>query len=162
MPRYDVRLYDTLAAKLAAGVKVRIVVSDPANRGLVGSGGYSQIKSLNEVSDTLLNHLTALTGSSQSAHAAMCQNLQLASFRAAATPTWADGHPYALHHKLVSVDGSAFYLGSKNLYPAFLQDFGYIVEDQSAARQLDADLLTPQWQYSQATATFDYARGICG
>ncbi|MDH6143424.1 MULTISPECIES: phospholipase D-like domain-containing protein [Kitasatospora] len=162
MPRYDVALYDTLAAKLAAGVKVRIVVSDPANRGLVGSGGYSQIKSLNEVSDTLLNHLAALTGSSQSAHTAMCQNLQLATFRAAATPTWADGHPYALHHKLVSVDGSAFYTGSKNLYPAYLQDFGYIVEDPTAASQLDANLLTPEWQYSQAAATFDYTRGVCG
>ncbi|MER7757373.1 phospholipase D-like domain-containing protein [Kitasatospora sp. NPDC097643] len=162
MPRYDVKLYDTLAAKLAAGVKVRIVVSDPANRGTVGSGGYSQIKSLNEVSDTLLNHLTTLTGDSRSAHTAMCQNLQLASFRAASTPTWADGHPYALHHKLVSVDGSAFFIGSKNLYPAYLQDFGYIVEDSNAAQQLDANLLAPQWQYSQAAATFDYARGICG
>ena len=34
-------------------MKVRIVVSDPANRGTIGSGGYSQIKSLNEVSDVL-------------------------------------------------------------------------------------------------------------
>ncbi|GAA1993270.1 phospholipase D-like domain-containing protein [Kitasatospora viridis] len=162
MPRYDVRLYDTLAAKLAAGVKVRIVVSDPANRGAVGSGGYSQIKSLDEVSGTLLNHLIALTGSAGAAHSAMCQNLQLAPFRAAAAPTWADGHPYALHHKLVSVDGSAFFIGSKNLYPAYLQDFGYIVEDPTAAGQLDADLLAPQWQYSQAAATFDYTRGLCG
>ncbi|KJS53962.1 phospholipase [Streptomyces rubellomurinus subsp. indigoferus] len=162
MPRYDVKLYDTLAAKLAAGVKVRIVVSDPANRGRVGSGGYSQIKSLNEVSDALLNHLTTLTGSSGSARTAMCQNLQLASFRAAPTPTWADGHPYALHHKLVSVDGSAFFIGSKNLYPAYLQDFGYVVEDAKAAEQLNTGLLAPQWQYSQATATYDYARGICG
>ncbi|WP_157535777.1 phospholipase D-like domain-containing protein [Kitasatospora mediocidica] len=161
LPRYDVRLYDTLAAKLAAGVKVRITVSDPANRGLVGSGGYSQMKSLSEVSDTLRNRLTALTGDPASAQTAMCQNLQLASFRAAAGSTWADGHPFALHHKLVSVDGSAFYVGSKNLYPAWLQDFGYIVEDPQAAAQLDAGLLAPEWQYSQAAATFDYTRGLC-
>ncbi|MDH6133376.1 phosphatidylserine/phosphatidylglycerophosphate/cardiolipin synthase-like enzyme [Kitasatospora sp. MAA4] len=161
LPRYDVRLYDTLAAKLAAGVKVRITVSDPANRGAVGSGGYSQIKSLSEVSDALRSRLTALTGNPVSAQAAMCQNLQLASFRAADGSSWADGHPFALHHKLVSVDGSAFYIGSKNLYPAWLQDFGYIVEDPQAAAQLDANLLAPEWQYSQAAATFDYARGIC-
>lgn len=161
LPRYDVRLYDTLAAKLAAGVKVRIVVSDPANRGAVGSGGYSQIKSLAEVSDTLQARLAKLTGNAAQAKATMCGSLQLASFRAAPSATWADGHPYALHHKLVAVDGSTFFIGSKNLYPAWLEDFGYIVEDPTAAARLDTDLLTPEWQYSQATATVDYSRGIC-
>ncbi|MEV0536634.1 phospholipase [Kitasatospora sp. NPDC050463] len=161
LPRYDARLYDLLAAKLAAGVKVRIVVSDPANRGAVGSGGYSQIKSLSEVSDVLRARLTALTGDRTKAGAALCGNLQLASFRAAPTATWADGHPYALHHKLVAVDGSAFYIGSKNLYPAWLQDFGYLVEDKGAAAQLDRDLLAPQWTYSQAAATVDWTSGLC-
>ncbi|MFF0416189.1 phospholipase [Kitasatospora sp. NPDC004745] len=161
LPRYDSRLYETLAAKLAAGVKVRIVVSDPANRGTVGSGGYSQIKSLNEISDVLKARLTALTGDRTKAGAALCSNLQLATFRAAPSATWADGHPYALHHKLVAVDGSAFYIGSKNLYPAWLQDFGYVVEDGTAAAQLDRDLLTPEWRYSQATATVDWATGRC-
>ncbi|MEV7602138.1 phospholipase D-like domain-containing protein [Kitasatospora sp. NPDC089797] len=161
MPRYDVRLFDQLAGKLADGVKVRIVVSDPGNRGTVGSGGYSQIRSLNEISDTLTARLTARLGDPGRARTAMCRNLQLAPFRAASAPTWADGHPYALHHKLVSVDGSAFFVGSKNLYPAWLQDFGYVVEDRAAAGQLDAQLLAPQWQYSQAAATFDYSRGLC-
>ncbi|MEV7775040.1 phospholipase D-like domain-containing protein [Kitasatospora sp. NPDC086791] len=161
LPRYDVRLFDLLAAKMAEGVKVRIVVSDPGNRGTVGSGGYSQIKSLNEISDTLVARLTARLGDPAQAEATMCRNLQLAPFRAAATPTWADGHPYALHHKLVSVDGSAFFIGSKNLYPAWLQDFGYVVEDRTAAAQLDQRLLAPQWQYSQAAATVDYSRGLC-
>ncbi|MFJ9846397.1 phospholipase D-like domain-containing protein [Kitasatospora sp. NPDC101155] len=161
MPRYDVRLFDLLAAKLADGVKVRIVVSDPGNRGAVGSGGYSQIKSLNEISDTLSARLTARLGDPAQARTAMCRNLQLAPFRAAPTSTWADGHPYALHHKLVSVDGSAFFIGSKNLYPAWLQDFGYLVENRAAATQLNDQLLAPQWQYSQAAATYDYSRGLC-
>ncbi|MGG8406910.1 phospholipase D-like domain-containing protein [Streptomyces sp. 12297] len=163
LPRYDIRVYDTLAAKLAAGVKVRIVVSDPANRGGVGSaGGYSQIKSLSEVSDTLRGRLARITGSQDTARAAMCSNLQLAPFRAAAgTGTWADGSPYAQHHKLISVDGAAFYIGSKNLYPAWLQDFGYVVESPAAAARLDADLIAPQWQHSKHAATFDYERGVC-
>ncbi|MET9961406.1 phospholipase D-like domain-containing protein [Streptomyces sp. NPDC006326] len=161
LPRYDIRVYDALAAKLAAGVKVRIVVSDPANRGAVGSGGYSQIKSLSEVSDTLRDRIALVTGDPGKARAAMCSNLQLATFRSAQSPRWADGHPYAQHHKLVSVDDSAFYIGSKNLYPAWLQDFGYIVESPAAARQVDAQLLAPQWQYSRATATVDYEQGIC-
>ncbi|MFE6844027.1 phospholipase D-like domain-containing protein [Streptomyces sp. NPDC057686] len=161
LPRYDIRLYDALAARMAAGVKVRIVVSDPANRGAVGSGGYSQIKSLSEISDTLQGRLALLTGDQGTAKAAMCSNLQLATFRSAQSPRWADGHPYAQHHKVVSVDGSAFYIGSKNLYPSWLQDFGYVVESPMAAGQLDARLLAPQWQYSSATATVDHERGIC-
>ncbi|MFD7587417.1 phospholipase [Kitasatospora sp. NPDC059811] len=161
LPRYDLRLYDLLAAKLAANVKVRIVVSDPANRGTVGSGGYSQIKSLAEISDALQARLAARTGDASGAKATMCRNLQLASFRAAPTANWADGHPFALHHKVVAVDGSAFFVGSKNLYPAWLQDFGYLVENPNAAAQLDANLLAPEWHYSQAAATVDYTRGIC-
>nr|CAF28888.1 phospholipase D precursor [Streptomyces somaliensis] len=159
--RYDIRLYDALAAKMAAGVKVRIVVSDPANRGAVGSGGYSQIKSLAEISDTLRSRLALVTGDQQKAKAAMCSTLQLATFRSSPGATWADGKPYALHHKMVSVDSSAFYIGSKNLYPSWLQDFGYIVESPEAAKQLEAKLLDPAWTYSQAAATFDYARGVC-
>ncbi|MFF3976033.1 phospholipase D-like domain-containing protein [Streptomyces sp. NPDC055808] len=161
LPRYDIRVYDALAAKMAAGVKVRIVVSDPANRGAVGSGGYSQIKSLAEISDTLRDRLALRTGDRASARTAMCSNLQLATSRSSTSPKWADGHPYAQHHKLISVDGSAFYIGSKNLYPAWLQDFGYVVESPAAAQQLDAQLLAPQWQFSRDAATVDYERGIC-
>ncbi|MBT2458048.1 phospholipase D-like domain-containing protein [Streptomyces sp. ISL-86] len=161
LPRYDIRVYDALAAKMAAGVKVRIVVSDPANRGAVGSGGYSQIKSLSEISDTLRDRLALVTGDQRTARTAMCSNLQLATFRSSAAAKWADGHPYAQHHKLVSVDDSAFYIGSKNLYPSWLQDFGYVVESPAAAQQLTTQLLNPQWHYSQPTATVDYERGIC-
>ncbi|SNS50886.1 phospholipase D-like domain-containing protein [Actinoplanes regularis] len=161
LPRYDVRLYDVLAAKLAAGVKVRIVVSDPRNHGTAGSGGYSQIESLAEISDVLRNRLALRTGDQQSARAAMCRGLQLASFRGSDADKWADGQPHALHHKVVSVDGAAFYIGSKNLYPAWLQDFGYIVEDRTAAGQLAQSVLDPEWRYSSAAATVDYARQIC-
>ncbi|MFG2639119.1 phospholipase D-like domain-containing protein [Streptomyces sp. NPDC048362] len=161
LPRYDIRMYDALADRMASGVKVRIVLSDPANRGAVGSGGYSQIKSLSEVSDVLRERLERVTGGRPQADSVMCTNLQLATARTADATAWADGKPYAQHHKLVSVDGSAFYIGSKNVYPSWLQDFGYLVENPEAAQQLKTDLLDPQWKYSQTTASFDYARGVC-
>ncbi|MFI9723205.1 phospholipase D-like domain-containing protein [Streptomyces sp. NPDC052396] len=156
--RYDIRLYDALAAKLAAGVKVRIVVSDPANRGTVGSGGYSQIRSLSEISEVLRARLERITGNGPSARRAMDEHLQLASFRSSDAGRWADGHAYPLHHKLVLVDSSTFYLGSKNLYPSWLQDFGYLVESPAAAAQLEKNLLEPEWRYSRATAVFDHER----
>ncbi|MBP2052214.1 phosphatidylserine/phosphatidylglycerophosphate/cardiolipin synthase-like enzyme [Streptomyces griseochromogenes] len=87
LPRYDTRVYDALAAKPAAGVKVRIVVGDPANRGAVGSGGYSQIKSLSEISDALRSRLARLTGDERRATAALCSHLQLASFRSSPSAT---------------------------------------------------------------------------
>jgi phosphatidylserine/phosphatidylglycerophosphate/cardiolipin synthase-like enzyme len=160
MPRYDVRLYDALAAKLIAGVKVRLVLSDPANYGPIGSG-YSYIKSLTEVTAALRGRIAAKTGDAAGARATMCGNLQLASFRSAPEARWADGKPYALHNKLVVVDRSTFYLGSRNLYPAWLQDFGYIVESQSATAELKTAYLDREWQYSKATALVDYQRGIC-
>ncbi|MFJ7271375.1 hypothetical protein ACIQV3_32840 [Streptomyces sp. NPDC099050] len=89
------------------GVKVRIIVSDPQDRGTIGSGGYSQIKALSEVSDAPRGRVTALTGDGARARAALCENLQSAIFRTSDAPTWADGKPYAQHHKLVSVDGAA-------------------------------------------------------
>lgn len=46
----------------------------------------------------------------------------------------------------MSVDGAAFYMGSKNLYPAGLEDFGHIVESPKAATQLNVALLAPQWE----------------
>ncbi|PRH77154.1 phospholipase [Streptomyces solincola] len=157
LPRYDIRLLQTLAQKLVAGVKVRIVVSDPLTR----ASGYSTIFSLSELSNPLRGEVARLTGSASRARTVMCRNLQLASLRVSPARTWADGRGYALHHKVVSVDDSAFYIGSKNLYPAWLQDYGYMVEDASAAGQLDSELLAPEWQYSQAAATYDYARGVC-
>ncbi|MFF7441725.1 hypothetical protein [Streptomyces sp. NPDC008122] len=45
--------------------------------------------------------------------------------------------------------------------PSRLQDFGYVVESPAAVRHLADGLLAPQWEYSQATATYDYMRGIC-
>jgi phosphatidylserine/phosphatidylglycerophosphate/cardiolipin synthase-like enzyme len=161
MPRYDIRMYDILAAKLAAGVKVRIVLSDPANGGSFGSAGYSQIKSLTEITDILRDRLTVRTGNQQTARAAICGNLQLASFRSAPEARWADGKPYAKHHKVILVDRSTFYLGSRNVYPAWLQDFGYIVESPAAAAQLSTSLLDREWKYSQQTATVDHERGVC-
>lgn len=159
-PSYDVRLFDILASKLKGGVKVRIVVSDPGSYAPFGIG-YSNITSLAQISNPLLNRLTLLTGSAEIARRIMCSNLQLAPIREAATSAWADGNPYRQHSKLIVVDDSVFYIGSKNLYPTSLQDYGYIVESPTAAAQLTANLLDLQWRYSQTAATVDYRRGVC-
>ncbi|WP_438297457.1 phospholipase D-like domain-containing protein [Streptomyces sp. HUAS TT7] len=169
MPAYDVRLFDILAAKLNEGVKVRIVISTPGNE-----YNYSNITSFEEIRRPLRERLALHLGGDGPAHQELAEaklraHLQLASV-ANAVPTadrdgkgrkgrWADGKTCANHAKLVAVDDAAFYIGSKNLYPAWLQDHGYIVEDAAAARQLKENLLDPQWKYSKATAYYDWETG---
>jgi phosphatidylserine/phosphatidylglycerophosphate/cardiolipin synthase-like enzyme len=57
-----------------------------------------------------------------------------------------------VHAKFWMVDERAFYIGSENLYPAELQEFGYIVEDRSAAAQVRRDYWDQAWKWSQAAA----------
>lgn len=56
------------------------------------------------------------------------------------------------------MDDAAFYIGSRNLYPSWLQEHGYIVEDRAAAQQLKKEFFDPQWNYSQTVATYDWAK----
>ena len=92
----------------------------------------------------------------------MCQSLQLAPLRhAPGAGSWANGNTIANHAKTVSVDDQAFYIGSKNLYPATLQDFGYIVEDSAAAAQYYLNYQLPMWQNSRSAAVVDYQQNIC-
>ncbi len=50
------------------------------------------------------------------------------------------------------VDDRYFYLGSDNLYPVDLQEFGYIVDDRAAAATLLRDYWNPLWHWSRAAA----------
>ncbi|MER5564112.1 phospholipase [Streptomyces sp. NPDC002506] len=175
MPSYDVRLFDILAAKLNEGVKVRIAISTPGNE-----YNYSNIASFEEIRRPLRERLALHLGGDGPAHHELAESkmrahLQLASVANAAPVAeqdgkdpgdgtgskgrWADGKTCANHSKLVAVDDTAFYIGSKNLYPAWLQDHGYIVEDRAASRQLREHLLDPQWKYSKGTAYYDWETG---
>ena len=84
------------------------------------------------------------------------RNLQLAPFRASTEHTWPGDYKYRLHTKLVCVDDTAFYVGSRNVYPDTTQDHGFIIESKDAAAQLDRDFLAKQWDYSRNAAICDY------
>ena len=159
---YDARLFDVLADKLNEGVKVQVVVSTPgAKQSLVAP--YSNMKEMSEITDILLRKLKqrASLSDSQARHT-MCQSLQLAPLRHAdGIGAWPNGNTIANHAKTIAVDGAAFYIGSKNLYPATLQDFGYIVEDTLAAHQYYQSYQTPMWQQSKSSAFVDYEQGKC-
>jgi phosphatidylserine/phosphatidylglycerophosphate/cardiolipin synthase-like enzyme len=85
-------------------------------------------------------------------NAMLCDHVHLAPYRFGPDASWPGGIPFATHAKLWMVDGRAFYIGSDNMYPVNLQEFGYIVDDAKAARELSDAYWTPLWQWSSKVA----------
>jgi phosphatidylserine/phosphatidylglycerophosphate/cardiolipin synthase-like enzyme len=56
------------------------------------------------------------------------------------------------HAKLWMVDDHAFHVGSDNLYPHNLQEFGYVVESAAVARDVLAAYWEPLWRWSSRAA----------
>jgi hypothetical protein len=159
---YDARLFDVLADQLEQNIKVKIVVSSPgATQGLVAP--YSNMKNMSEITDVLVRKIKSRAGLSTSqAKAKVCANLQLAPLNiASGVVAWENGNKIGNHAKTVAVDDAAFYIGSKNLYPATLQDFGYIVEDEKAALEYKIHYALPLWANSKGSAAVDFETGIC-
>jgi phosphatidylserine/phosphatidylglycerophosphate/cardiolipin synthase-like enzyme len=56
------------------------------------------------------------------------------------------------HAKFWMVDDRAFHVGSDNLYPHNLQEFGYVVESVDLAREMLASYWEPLWTFSSRVA----------
>jgi phosphatidylserine/phosphatidylglycerophosphate/cardiolipin synthase-like enzyme len=56
------------------------------------------------------------------------------------------------HAKIWMVDDRAFHVGSDNLYPHNLQEFGYVIESALLARELLASYWEPLWRFSSRLA----------
>ena len=85
-------------------------------------------------------------------NALLCEHVHLAPYRFGPDASWPGGVPIANHAKFWMVDGRAFYIGSDNMYPVNLQEFGYIVDDARAAQELSETYWTPWWQWSSKAA----------
>ena len=158
---YDVRLYKALATKLAAGVRVTIVVSNQGAQ--VDGDDYSNGAALSDILKYLTPYVVQAAGSQEKAHKALCAHLDLAPLRTSEADRWANATGAealpSLHSKVVMVDKEAFYIGSQNLYSAYLQEFGYIVDDRAAATTLYDQMLGPEWRYSAKARVI--GDGVC-
>jgi phosphatidylserine/phosphatidylglycerophosphate/cardiolipin synthase-like enzyme len=85
-------------------------------------------------------------------NAMLCSRVHLAPFRFGPDRAWPGGLTIANHSKFWMVDDRIFYIGSDNLYPVDLQEFGYIVDDRRAAADLLEAYWNPIWQWSQRAA----------
>jgi phosphatidylserine/phosphatidylglycerophosphate/cardiolipin synthase-like enzyme len=82
----------------------------------------------------------------------LCQRFASASLRHDPDDAWPDGAKFANHAKLVIADDAAFYIGSHNLYPANLAEFGFIVDDAGLAGELVAHYYDNLWAASKRSA----------
>ena len=114
---------------------------------------YSNGVSLEAVAEKMLSVAQAHSALPQPALVdLLCRHFHLAPFRFGPDATWPGGHPIGNHGKLWMVDDRYFYLGSDNLYPVDLQEFGYIVDDRVAALELRRKYWDPLWRWSRAAA----------
>ncbi len=148
---------DALAAAIVRGVRVEIVVSSP--EASVGGLGPSQAPyangwTLDDVAQQIRARIATQPGAPSGAalDAALCARLAVAPVRSSAEDTWPGNGAPGNHAKLVQVDDLAFYIGSQNVYPAGLTEYGYIVDDAAAAAALRASYWDPMWSWSSQRA----------
>lgn len=142
---------DALADLLAKDGDVYIVLSNYGAAGPVGT--YSMLVPIEAVAMKMRDKLRAHRALDDAELTdLLCRHLHLAPLRFGPDATWPDDKAIGMHTKFWMVDERVLYLGSENLYPSELQEFGYIVEDGKAAAQALRELWEPAWKWSQAAA----------
>jgi phosphatidylserine/phosphatidylglycerophosphate/cardiolipin synthase-like enzyme len=143
---------DRLADLLRRGGDVYIVLSNLGSEGRSKSS-YSNGVPLAAVARRIADAVTRRGGpTGDAATELLCRHLHLAPFRFGPEPTWPGDEKIANHGKFWMVDDRAFYIGSDNLYPVDLQEFGYILDDAPAAATLRRLYWDPLWHWSSRAA----------
>jgi phosphatidylserine/phosphatidylglycerophosphate/cardiolipin synthase-like enzyme len=155
---WNPRLLYAMADALNRGVSIDVVLSNPkAVAGGLGSGDapYGGNKPV-DVTDKIADTLTGSFGlTDAAAKDAVAKRLRVASIRYSTDPSYPSDVPIGNHAKSLIVDDAAFLIGSQNMYLSNLNEFGYIVEDATAARAYLDSYWTPLWRSSSSTATSD-------
>lgn len=153
-PSFDRRLLDAIVDRLRAGVRVRIVTSTPKAK-LSLLVPYSNASSLTDTTAAIYNRAWAKLGDAKAARQLLKDNLRVGSLRFTRNVSrWPKGGSYNLianHAKVIEVDRRAFYVGSENLYPAWLAEYGMLVDDPAVANRFNAIYADPLWEASCPT-----------
>lgn len=148
----ELTLRDWAEFLLAGRGDVYLVLSNYGAEG-AGKSGYSNGIKLEDVAKKFLAVVQA-TGKLPLADAVdtVCRHFHLAPLRFGTDATWPGGYPIAQHSKFWMVDDRYFYIGSDNLYPVDLQEFGYIIDDRAAAAELRRNYWDRLWHWSREAA----------
>ena len=152
-------LMSALARAAFRDVDVYIVVSSLDGRGAY-LNGWTASDVIREVLDWVSRNPDAVP-IGVDAEEAICNRIRVAYLKANDDDLWANGVGYSNHSKLVHVDDTAFYVGSHNLYPADLAEYGVIIDDVGAAMYLRSTYYDPMWLHSSRTAVSGIENGGC-
>jgi phosphatidylserine/phosphatidylglycerophosphate/cardiolipin synthase-like enzyme len=131
--------------------EVYLVLSNLGATGPVGT--YSNGVSLETVAQKIKDVAAQRSGlKDPELSTLLCQRFHLAPLRFGPDAAWPDGKPIGTHAKFWMVDDRVFYIGSENLYPTDLQEFGFIVEDAKAAAALRKAYWDQAWKWSRPAA----------
>lgn len=152
-----------LGYAMARGVDVYVVLSEPGSVPGGGSVPYGNGWEIVEVAQTLEEFLetSGVFAPDEDIHAILCEQLHLAPLRWFAGPSWPGGEQVANHAKMVVTDEVAFYVGSQNLYPANLAEFGLIVDDEMMTLDLLQQYWDPMWSWSVEAAVSGWEADAC-
>lgn len=125
---------------------VKIVVTEPG--GLSGSGGHY---SFGETPQGVIEEFRKRIGSRPVTGSLMIAPIR---FRHGIDAWEVEGKKIKVttHAKLWMIDGRTFHVGSDNIYPHNLQEFGYVIEDPEVAAGVIRDYWNPLWENSSAGA----------
>jgi phosphatidylserine/phosphatidylglycerophosphate/cardiolipin synthase-like enzyme len=142
---------ERIADLLAAGGEVFIVLS---NQGATGTeGGYSNGTPIEDVARHIRTVTAVRTGIAEpQLSRLLCAKLNLAPLRFGPDSSWPGNRPIGVHAKFWMIDDRIFHIGSENLYPVDLQEFGYIVDARAAASEIRRDYWDPLWRWSKLAA----------
>ncbi len=139
---------------------VYVVLSNPGSIGNGGSSYYNDVplqvlaKRLKDIVQKRIDTADprsryAIRKGPDPVNALLCSRFHLAPFRFGPDDSWLGGKTIANHSKLWMVDDRIFYIGSDNMYPVNLQEFGFIVDDRKAVDALIESYWNPLWQWSR-------------
>ena len=136
------------------GVKVKIVQSDQIGEGVSGYAMMPPRDSANFIIEALVREaqrrkITPPAGQSLAQY--VCGKFEIAPWRfTAGEKFWGDNkRKIGSHPKIIIADSSVFYLGSHNIYPGNLQEFGMVVTDPGVAKELIDKYWNEVWSASQ-------------
>ena len=151
-------LLDGLSRALARGVDVYLVLSNAnSTAGGLGSAsggysnGYTPEDTAQHIADYAEGHASYFATGTD-VRALLCAHLHVAPLRPSSDDSWPDATPFAQHGKTIAVDELAFYVGSHNLYPANLAEYGFIVDDSAATATFVSTYWNQAWSNSRRVA----------
>lgn len=142
---------------------VYVVLSNPGSIGNSGSPYFNDVpmealaKRLKEIVQKRVDAADpksryAIRRGPDPVNALLCSRFHLAPFRFGPDDSWPGGKTIANHSKFWMVDDRVFYIGSDNMYPVNLQEFGYIIDDRKGADAMLESYWNPLWQWSKRAA----------